>query len=345
MIKNMFKKLLLFFISLFIGIILLVWIIHFIGWQEIKSAFLIFTGWHGIIILLLTALMLFLGMWKWKVILKSQGYDLPLQKLTNSYLAGFSLAYLFPLLVFGGEIFKGYILKENFSIPWKNGMTSTIIDKIMEATSFLITIFAGLIFFLLKIGLPPQNIGIILGGGLLVVSCAIGLFYFKVFKKESMVKLFAKLFNHRKLLNVEVLEAEKEIFTFFKSRKRALFVASLLAFARVAVTWLRCWVLIIFLGESVAPLSALAILGFYYFVFMIPIPMALGSHEVIQTFAFGALGLGAGAAPAFTMIQRAAELFLALMGMVIFFRFGVDLLKTLIFRKLETIIKENNNHP
>lgn len=333
------RRVLLFFVSLFIGIGLLIGVVRFIGWAEIKTAFLIFTGWHGMVILLLTALMLFLGMWKWKVILKSQGYDLSHQELVGPYLAGFSLIYLFPMVVFGGEIFKGYILKEKFSVPWKNGITSIIIDKILEITSFLITIFAGLAFFLLKIGLPPKNLGIILGGVLLIISAAISFFYFKISKRESMVKIIAKLFNHKKLLNGEILEAEREIFTFFKRKKKALWQASVLAFFRVAVTWLRCWVLILFLGEAVGPLPALSVLGFYYFVFMIPIPMALGSHELIQLFSFTALGLGTSLAPAFTMIQRGAELILALLGIAIFFKLGMGLLRIILFRRLENLVE------
>lgn len=335
----MIKRIFLFFVSLFIGIGLLIWVVRFIGWQEIKSAFLIFTGWHGMIILLLTVFMLFLGMWKWKVILGSQGYHLFHRQLFSSYLAGFSLAYFFPMFIFGGEIFKGYILRENFSVPWKNGITSIIIDKILEVTSFLIIILAGLVFFLFKIGLPPKNLGIILGGGLFLVSVGIGFFYFKIFKKESMVKLMAKIFNHKKLLDGEVLEAEREIFIFFKSRGKALWQASILAFSRVAVTWLRCWILILFLGKSIGFFSALSVLGFYYFVFMIPIPMALGSHELIQTFSFSALGIGAGLAPAFAMIQRGAELILAFVGMIIFFKLGLGLLQTVLFKKIENLIK------
>ena len=332
------KKVLLFFISLLIGTALLVWVIRFIGWQEIKSAFLIFAGWQGIIILLLTALMLFLGMWKWKIILKSQGYDLPNKKLISPYLAGFSLLYLFPMVFFGGEIFKGYILREKFSVPWKNGITSAIIDRVIEATSFLIVILIGLIFFLFKIGFPPKNIGIILGGALLLVSAGIGFLYFRIFRRESLIKILARTFNHKKLLNGEMLEVENGIFNFFKHKKRALQEAFALAFLRVVVAWLRCWVLILFLGKNIGILSALSITGFYYFALMIPIPAALGSHELIQTFSFTALGLGAGTALAFTMIQRGAELILAFIGIIIFFRLGLGLLQTVLFRKTENLI-------
>lgn len=337
------RKILLFFTSLFIGIGLLVWIIRFIGWKEIESAFLVFTGWHGIIILLLTALMLFIGMWKWKVILKSQGYDLSNRNLTAPYLTGFSLVYLFPMVIFGGEIFKGYILKEKFSVPWKNGITSIIIDKIIETTSFLIAMFAGLAFFLLKIGLPPRNLGIILAGIFVFFSAGIGFFYFKSFRKESIARLFIKFLNHNRFLKEDVIGIEKEIFNFFKPKRRAFWEGMGLSVLRVIITWFRCWVLILFLGKNIAALSALSILGFYYFALMIPIPAALGSHEVVQIFSFGALGLGASLAPAFTMIQRGAELILAFVGMAIFFRLGMGLLQTVLFRKIENFINNRNN--
>ena len=334
------KKALLFFTSLFVGVGLLIWAVNFIGWQEMKSAFLIFTGWHGLIIIFLTVLILFFGMWKWRVILKSQGYDLSNRQLVGPYLSGFSLLYLFPMFIFGGEIFKGYLLKEKSSFPWKYGITSIIIDKILELTFILITIFAGLIFFLLKIGLPPKNLGIALGGFLFIASLGIGFFYFKIFKKESIVKILAKFFNHKKFLNVEILEAEKEIFVFFKSRKKALLQASFLAFLKVAATWLRCWVLLLFLGESAGFFPTLSILGFYYFAYMIPIPTSLGSHELIQIFSFTALGLGAGLAPAFAMIQRGAELILVFAGLAIFFKSGIGLIQTMFLRKIENLLNK-----
>jgi uncharacterized protein (TIRG00374 family) len=342
----MIKKIILFSTSLFIGIGLLVWIFNFIGWEEIKSAFLIFTGWQGVIILLLTALMLFFGMWKWKVILKGQGYSFSHRQLAGPYLSCFSLIYLFPIALFGGEIFRGYILKEKYSVPWSKGITSVMIDKILEITVFLVTIITGLIFFLFKIGLPSSNLGIIIGGVLFFFCAAIGFFYFKSFKRESIARFFIKLFNSQKrFISEEPVGIEREIFDFFKPKNKILWEASILALFRVLVTWLRCWLLVIFLGGQIGILPALSILGFYYFSLLIPIPMALGSHEIVQMFAFGALGIGAGAAPAFTMIQRGAELLLALIGLVIFFRFGIDLLKTLLFRKLENLIRDRNHHP
>ncbi|MFH1841195.1 MAG: lysylphosphatidylglycerol synthase transmembrane domain-containing protein [Candidatus Nealsonbacteria bacterium] len=324
------KKVLLFFTSLFIGIGLLVWIFNFLGWKEIKSAFLIFSGWHGIVILLLSVLMLLIGMWKWKIILKSQGYDLSSKKLISPYFAGFFLTYLFPIIFFGGELFRGYVLRDRFSIPWKNAISSVIIERILEITAFLITVFLGVIFFLIKIGLPPVNLCIIFAVTLFISTVLIGFFYFKVLRKESLAGFFVKFFNGKK----EPLEVEKEIFRFFKFNKKVLWQGIGLAFLRVFVTGVRCWVLLLFLGKTVAFFSIFSILGFYYFSLMIPIPAALGSHDIIQIFAFNSLGIGASLAPAFTMIQRGAELFLALVGGVLFLRLGASLIHAVLFKKI-----------
>jgi uncharacterized protein (TIRG00374 family) len=286
------KSVLSFFISLIVGVGLLFWISRFIGWQETKSALLIFTGWHGIVIILLTLLMILAGAWKWKMILKSQGYDLSNREIIAPYLTCFSLIYLFQMVIFGGELFRGYILREKHNIPWTKAISSVFIDKILEATSFLVTVLAGMAYFFLKIGLPPKNLCFILGAFLVVCLISVGFFYFKIFKRESIIKSLNKFLNRRKTPGGDLLGIEKEIFKFFKIKKKALWHGLGLAFLRVAISWARCWILILFLGKSISILSALTVLGFYYLATMIPIPATLGSHEAAQVFAFNALGLG-----------------------------------------------------
>ena len=107
--------------------------------------------------------------------------------------------------------------------------------------------------------------------------------------------------------------------------------------------YFRAWLLIDFLGKNISALSALSVLGFTYLAAMIPIPTALGSHEIIQTFAFNSLGLGVSTAAAFTMIIRVAELMVALLGVIILFSLGIRLIKNNIFKKLDSFVKNNND--
>ena len=328
-------------VSLSVGVGLFVWIGETVGWQEIKNAFLVFTGWHGLVIFGLTLLMMLIGNWKWKEILKGENIKTSFRELFRPYLAGFAVMFLAPILLLAGEIFRGYILKAKNFVPWSKGMASVFIDRITEWTANLVVIFFGILFFLYTIGLPPRNLGIIFGGAFLLFAFGISIFYFKTIKRESMAKSLLRILGLERLNHANsILDIEKEIFNFFKPKKIAMWKVFSLSFLRALVMYFRTWFLVIFLGKSITSLPALSILGFTYLAAMIPIPTALGSHEAIQTFAFSSLGLGGGTATAFTMIIRGAELIIALVGVVILFRLGIDLLKNTLFKKLNNFKKD-----
>lgn len=319
------KKFFLFFISLFIGIILFIWVVKFVGWQKIKTAFLIFTLWQGIIILLLTFAKILTATWKWKGILKAEGVNVPFFALLESYLAGFSLMYFFPTAFLGGEIFQSYILKKKKSIPWSKGMASSISDQILDWTTNLVIIFFGMIFFLLKIPFLPKKIAIISFIIFPLSLFSISYFYFKAFKKESIMKFLLKHFSHN-AQNAKALEIEKEIFNFFNFRKASFWKGIFLGFVGEIFFLLRVWFLVNFFGRNINLLSTISILGFSYLAMLIPIPAVLGIHEGVQTFVFESLKLGVGLGTAFTLVIRGADTILALIGIFISFRLGSGLL-------------------
>jgi len=186
--------------------------------------------------------------------------------------------------------------------------------------------------FFFQIGFPPRNLAIIFGGALIILVVAVGYFYFKSFKRESIFRPFIRV-NHG-----VTTEVEKEIFKFFKPKNKLMWQGFALSFLRTGIAWLRAWVLIIFLVGNVGIWPALSVLGFNYLAIMIPIPTALGSHEAVQAFAFDAMGPGAGIGTAFTMIIRGAELVLALMGIIILFKLGIGLLETTLFKKIQNFV-------
>jgi len=317
-------NILLFFTSLFIGIVLFVWVYNVVGWQEIKSAFSLFKSWKGMVILVLTFLIMILRNWVWKEVVREKNIEISFWELFKIYLAGFSIRFLFPILTLGDEIYQSYALKKRNSISWTKGMTTVVIERILEWTVNLLVIFSGVLLFLFKIGFPPQNLAIILGGAFLFFFTGLFLFYFKTFKRESILKPFIKIFDQR--LDNEPLEIEKEIFDFFKLKKRAMWKCFSLSFLRMFLTYFRTSLLIIFFGQHLSPLSVFSILSFSYLATVFPIPTALGVHEAVQVFAFNALGLGSSIAAVFTMIIRGVELIVALIGIAFLFRSGTSLL-------------------
>ena len=332
-----------FLFSLLIGFGLFIWVINFVGWQEIKNAFLVFRSWKGIVILLLTFLIMFMRNWTWREVIREKNIEISFWELFKIYLAGFSIRFLAPVLTLGDEIYQSYALKKRNSISWTRGMATVVIERILEWTVNLLVIFFGVLLFLFRIGLPPKNLAIILGGGFLIFFAGLFLFYFKTLKRESILKPFIKIFNHRpspaprgevgdeakpqRPLDSEPLEIEKEIFGFFELKKKSMWKCFGHSFLRMLLTYFRTLLLIIFFRQYLPLLSVFSILGFSYLATMFPIPTALGIHEAVQVFAFNALGLGSSVAAAFTMIIRGAELIVSLIGVMFLFRSGTSIFK------------------
>lgn len=192
------------------------WIANLIGWQEIKNALLLFTGLNGLAIFGLTLLMMLIGIWRWNEILLAQGVNIRFRSLISPYFAGFAVMFLAPTLIGLGEAFRGYIIKNKNDIPWPKAATSVLIDRILEWTINLVVISVGVLFFILKMGLPPKEISVVFGVAFLFFLFFMIFFYSRAFRGKSSAKFFLKIGGLHKLdLGAAVLDAEEEIFNFF----------------------------------------------------------------------------------------------------------------------------------
>jgi len=244
------KKLLLLLISFLIGIGLFIWVGKMVGWQEIKMAFSVFTGWKGLVIFGLTFLIMLFGIWEWKVILKGEGINISFWELFRPYLAGYSIMYLASIVLVGREAFRSYVLKRKNSVPWPKSIASTIIDRILDFTIELVFIFFGIIFFLLLVGFPPKNLAMIFGGVFLISVIGTSFSYFKISKRESIAKFFIGIFIPKYRNDHTPLHVEHEIFNFFKIKNRYMWKGFGLTFLEKLVKLLRTWLLILFLGKK-----------------------------------------------------------------------------------------------
>lgn len=328
------KNFLFFLISLVVGIGLFAWAISFIGWSAAREAFLVFSGWQVMVILGLTVLAALVGNWRWREILKEKNIPIPFLELFKSYLTGFSIMFLAPIVLFGGEIFRGYALRKRNGIGWQKGASSVFIDRILELTTNVLVIFLGIAIFFSTNGFPSNKLAMIFLSAPLLLGAAIFIFYLKAFKKESLINFFLRVLGLRSLPRQNgILSVERETFDFFKINKKTLPKVFILSLLRSGLTYIRTLFLISFLGVKIGWLSALSILGFNYMALLIPIPAALGSHELIQASAFNYFGVGLASAAAFTMIIRGTELIVAFAGIFFLFKMGIGILKGLLFKK------------
>ncbi|MFA5431288.1 MAG: lysylphosphatidylglycerol synthase transmembrane domain-containing protein [Candidatus Paceibacterota bacterium] len=325
------KQKILFVLSLVFGLVIFFQLGKVIGWQEIGKAFTVFTGWQGLVIVILSFLVAIVGNWRWQEILKDSGINVSFGNLFKIYLGGYSMMYLMPILIWGGEAFRVYGLTKEKGISWKKTFASVIIERILEWTINILVIFLGLAFFLYNVYLPPKELLIIFGISLTFFVLVISYFYIKALGKKSIIRQVVKRFWKKEVNDDNsFLVVENEVFEYFKPGK-SFNKGVLLSILRVFVMQVRVWILVIFLGNMIGFFPSISILGFTYLSSMIPIPTSLGSHEAIQYFAFTSLGLLGSMATVFTMILRAAEIIVSSIGMIFLLGTGFKLAENKIF--------------
>jgi hypothetical protein len=325
------KQKILFGFSLILGLVIFIQLGKIIGWQEIGRAFAVFTGWQGLVIILLSFLVAVIGNWRWQEILKDSGINVSFFNLFKIYLGGYSMMYLMPILIWGGEAFRVYGLTKSSDVSWKKTFASVIIERILEWTANILVIFLGLAFFLYNVYLPPKELVIVFGISLTFFVSIISYFYIRALGKKSIIRDIVKRFWKKEVSDDNgFISVENEVFKYFQWGK-SFNKGVALSILRAVVMQARVWILIFFLGDAIGFFPSLSILGFSYLSSMIPIPTSLGSHEAIQFYAFTSLGLLGSTATVFTLILRAAEIVVSSVGMAFLLRTGFKLAESKIF--------------
>lgn len=321
------KKILVFIVSFLVGLGLFFWIIKWVGWKEIKEILFTFSGYKGLVIIGITLLIWLVDIWKWKFIFKSQGYNFSIFNLGEIIFASFALSYLFPISFFGGEAFKIYAFKKKLSLSWGKNLAVNAIEKLLYLSVLLLFLIFGLSSFLFLTNRPLGSLGIVAGVFIGILTLLLVIFYFKSFKKESILKWLLKFLGVDERKNNYVIEDfEKKVFLFFDFKKSSMWKGLGLTFSKIFLVFVRCWFLLFFLVGEVNILIALAILFFVHLSYIFPLPAKIGSSEIAQAFAFGCLGLGTATGITFSFILRGAEVLVALFGLIMLVKLGIKFL-------------------
>jgi len=337
------KKVLLFIISLFIGLGLFLWVSSIVGWQEIKNILTAFSGWECLIILLFTTLIWLAGFWKWQYVLKSQGFNVPKRDLLQIMFASNTITYLLtPTAILGGEGFRVYALQKKFSVPLGKNLAAILIEKLLSLSIVLVFLITGLFSFLFLNQSLPGNITIISTIVIGFVSVALFIFYSRIFKKESIFNLILRFFGKKIKDHHLIEEIEKEFFAFFEFRKKTMWKGLGIALLRYSLIFTRCFFLIFFLSKEANILVALSAMFFMYLAYSFPLPAGFGSLEAAETFVFNSLGLGAATGISFSFILRGAEIIVSLFGLILLFRLGIILVKDAILGKIDNFEEKEN---
>lgn len=315
------------------GIIIFAVVAAKAGPQNLAQVFALLLDFQGLILLGLTLISVCFGVWRLKIIFKSFGDNLPSKDLFALWLTGFGIGYLAPFSIISGDAAKAYFTKKHFnSLSWQRTISVGLIERITESTIFFVFLFAGLAVFAFK-----AKTSFYISAGVLIITgaflCLLLFFYFKRWRRESVIVWFFKKLglNQSKFFNGQsadlLLLAEKEVFQFCSCSKKYFWQTIGLSIARHLMLFARAGLLLFFLTGQPKLFESLAVFGFANLGSISPVPASLGTLDLSVGLAFAGLGLSFSAGIVFSMVWRALDLLVGLLGIGFSVKFGFNLLK------------------
>lgn len=312
-------------LSLIAGLLLFAFAFQHVGLDEIKNTLLVFPKKTLVILFLVNAIAaILIGGYRWYIIFKAQGCQIGFWSIIQAKLAGFSVSYITPAALVGGEPVRAYMVKESSQLGWEKSFASVIIDQIIFFMALFVLMLFSFILLLGKFSIP-QEITYSVFFLFLLALLVMYVLYAKTINRHDGERAFFSFIIYKaglhKLRFIEkhlksIEETDSLIEIFFKKNTKIFIWAFLLAFLEFAVYVFVVFLMCMFLGEPVSFFSSLEIFFLITLANLVPIPGALGSFELFLTVIFDLLGLGKDTGLAFSLIFRFINVALCLVGLL-----------------------------
>lgn len=324
-------KVILFFLSIVIGIALFIGVIVYIGLDDLVEVFSSFSWFTIAIVISLALLQITIIIYRWQMILEAQGDKVKFRQLLGPKFVGFAISYLTPGLYVGGEPVRAYLLKKQAKVPFTHGFASIIVDKILDFTYPLPFLIVALIYALFTYDISFQAVGVFIVA-LVGLVALLATFYIQTYRgKGFFTSMFAILRLDRLPKIQRILDRVKYFeglnIEFFKKRRDIFIKGLLLSLLGGMIIFIQFMVMLWALGISANLIEILVMMVFMILAFLVPIPASLGSLEASQVLVFTALGHPASVGFAFTLILRIAELGKLGVGLAFLSNVGLKFLK------------------
>ncbi len=313
-----------FFITFFIGLSLFYFIINETGVDVIWRAMSLFLRPEGALIVLITLSSFFMASLRWKQVILSQKETLPLFLLFRYLIKGFTIDFITPFPIVGGETVRALLIKRDIGL--KKGAASAVIDKIIDITTHFVFLILGLLFFLFHgktFNADFINYIVLFA---LFLFLLLGFFYFFALRKKTILKQIFKipLLAKSKFFSngdgQRVIEIEEEIMNFFSCKKKYLIRGIFFSIAKHFFLLTRVFFILFFFNINISISIFFIIYGFTVLSAIMPTPAAIGGMEAIMGLCFGIFGFGFATGVIYAIIVRSADLFICLIGVVLFVR-------------------------
>jgi len=315
-----------------LGLIIFILVLNFMDFKILFDNFKEFSIFPFLAYLLVSILMMITGVYRWKVILKAHGFRIRFWRLFSYKIAGFSLCYITPGALVGGEALRAYLLKRN-DVKFTEGISSVIIDKFFDLSIAALLTSVGIIIAISFFNISSYYKAVIL---LVTVAWVVMLSFFlygSLTKKGFFRHIFRFLHIYRikslGKLEEKVEETEKHISHFFRRHKRA--------FRRCVVISLILWLLMFVeykiatavFGYNASLVAVFLIICMVGFSYTFPVPGALGVLEATQASIHSLVGLKAAQGFLLSLLVRARDIFWTILGIIFIYYHGISLAKQL----------------
>ncbi|GEM_PF-1251812 len=334
------KKVILFSVSLVIGVALIVWIYQHIGLRGALLKFSDLLLWQMVALFLLALFKVVFWVARWWVVLKMMGFsNLSFRKLAAARLGEFAISYLTPGIYWGGEGIRIFALKNNFNIPLSKGLTSIILDRLFDVIGFCFFIFIGIVVFFFE-----RNLNAVLFLGLLILLPSLLLiFIFKFPGLERILSFLARIFRLEKIeyikRNKESLRrVGRETVDFFRRPLLQVGTAVILTILGFFAGVCQIIFFLAFLGEHFSLFNSMIMKILIVISGFIPLPANLGALEGTNVLVFQGFHFTAETGLGFSLITRLVDFSFVILGiLILIYYFG-----NYLFSKIMNNKKNNN---
>jgi hypothetical protein len=267
-------------------------------------------------------LMILCSRWWW--IIRLQGYRLPFLRLAAYRLFGFSVSYFSPGTQFGGEPFQVYYLEKREGIPRGEALASVTLDKLFELLSNFTFLAVGTLFILNRgifVSYLPKSLMAALVVGLLGFPLV---YLFLLWSGRRPLTWLAMRFPaHLKKRSIRgsiqpLVAAAEERISFLLRHKPAGMVGVFLLSGLIWAFFIaEYWMMLSILGTHPAIKDAVSGLTAARLSFLTPVPGGFGALEASQVLAVKWMGLGTAVGISASLLIRARDITLGLIGFAI----------------------------
>jgi uncharacterized protein (TIRG00374 family) len=306
------------FLPWLFGAALLALIIRSVSLAEIVATLQALQLWQILVLVVANVLVLLTITGRWWILLSGLGHSLPLMPLFIYRLAAFGLSYFTPGPHVGGEMLQVLMVEKAHHVPRSDSLAAVALDKAIEfsvnLTFLLLGIIAALQWRIVPRESGRQALG--LAAALLTLPLLyLGATIWGYYPATRVARRLARRWERFSAAADTLGQSEAQVGRYFRAAPRAFVVAVAVTLAGWAALIAEYWLMVHFLGVDLTLPQLVAALTAARISILMFLPAGLGALEASQALAFGILGLDPTVGISVSLLIRARDTLLGLVGL------------------------------